>query len=161
MGAAPTAAAGEGGVSADDLEVRREALRVQVEQVEAELATCCQSTAELSRTIEEKQHQMGGAVDELETLTRSVAEAQARRAELMREHERLEAAAALVRMRAGDAERDEAEDEEESKLAALARQRSIQGAAKKLALHRSHLLRLEEENLELRRKLEVASQGNS
>lgn len=154
------AEAGEGGASLAGLEARRVALDAQVAEVEGELVACRDGAAELGQSVEERQQEMGRTVDEHAALSRALAEAQARHGEVTRESERLQAAAALVRSRAATARGDDQEErEEDSKLEALARARSQETATKKLALHRAQLVRLEEENRELRQRCEACSEG--
>lgn len=157
---AEEAEAGEGGVSLVELEARMAALAAQVAEVEVDLAACRGGAAELGRSVAGRQEEMGRTVDEHAALSRTLAEAQARHGEVTLESDRLQAASALVRVRTAPAEEgDQEEREEESKLEALARARARAAAEKKLALHRTHLVRLDEENRELRQRCEAFAKG--
>merc|ERR1719277_2743342 len=96
-----------------ELDARREALEAQVAEVETELTACRDGATELGRSVEGRQQDMGRTVDEHAALSRTLAEAQARQAEVTRESDRLRAAAALVRERAAPAESDDREEREE------------------------------------------------
>uniref|UniRef100_A0A7S1WMQ8 Uncharacterized protein n=1 Tax=Alexandrium catenella TaxID=2925 RepID=A0A7S1WMQ8_ALECA len=160
--AAPEASSGTADAALAELEARREALQAQLAEIEGALEVERAKGGQVGEQIESMQEAMAATVDEHGTLSRSLAEAQSRSAELQREADRLQVA---LQERGESEEAPEEREPEPVRSADLARagpegpyaadlaaERSAKTAIERLALHRAFLLQLDDETRELRER---------
>eukprot|EP00747_Dinoflagellata_sp_TGD_P167359 gnl/TRDRNA2_/TRDRNA2_191608_c0_seq1.p1 gnl/TRDRNA2_/TRDRNA2_191608_c0~~gnl/TRDRNA2_/TRDRNA2_191608_c0_seq1.p1 ORF type:complete len:233 (+),score=73.25 gnl/TRDRNA2_/TRDRNA2_191608_c0_seq1:31-729(+) len=149
-GETDAAVSGADAASNAELEGRCSALRGQIAEVENELAKARTDAVEVGAQIASVQKEMEAAVDEHGTLTRAVAEAIAREADLAGETLRLEAALRDCGVSPKAAHDEQALPPEAEDDSASPRERAT--LLEKLRLHRAHFLSLEAENADLRRR---------